>query len=222
MGSEMCIRDSFFCALPAVQAEEAASFADTLESELGRINEVLQQQTDPPHWMAIGAVTTETLVINASNGVTTSPSINRSRMADIDVRVGTNALDNTHKIRDAGWFDDDNKMAISLPLDAGHTDAIRQAIWRATDDAYRQARKRLLKVKNNLAVKVEAEDRSGDFSPRETAVYEGSRIPINVDATLWQDRLRSASTRFLSSAIIEDSNLSIQVSHSTLTIVTTE
>ena len=195
---------------------------DTLASELKRIDERLAQEPDPPHWMAIGAVTTESMLINASNGVTTQPQWHRKRLADIDVRVGTHQLDNTHKIRDAGWFDDDGRMAISLPLDDQNDAALRQAIWRATDDAYRAARKRLLKVKNNLAVKVESDDSSGDFSPSEPATFSGTTDRLVLDTGLWRERLRTASTRFLESNAIEDSNISLHAEQSVRTIVTTE
>lgn len=210
-------------AVASAHAQSAAPpFIDTLAAELDRIETALSTQPEPPHWMAIGAVTSRTLVLSASNGVATTPTWSHQRLADVDVRVGTPELDNTHKIRDAGWFDGDDREAISLPLDASQDDAIRRAIWRAADDAYRQARKRLLKVKNNLAVKVEAEDRSGDFSPSEPAQAAAESQPIELDATEWTAQLRDASLRFLGSSVVEDSNLSIHAVQSERTIVTTE
>ena len=113
------------------------------------MDNALAEQAEPAHWIGVGAVTTDSLSISAANGATTEPSWRKSRVADIDLRVGTPTLDSTHKIRDAGWFESDDKVAFNLPLDDRDELAIRRAVWRAADDAYRSARKRLLKVRNN-------------------------------------------------------------------------
>lgn len=186
------------------------------------MNAELAEQAEPPHWMAIGAVAVDELYLSAKNGVANQPVRNRFRMADVDVRVGSHELDNTHKIRDAGWFDDGNKAAVNLPLDDAEDGAIRKALWRATDSAYRQARKRLLKVKNNLAVKVETEDESGDFSDSPQSVHSGTSSALNIDVERWQGILRTASGRFLLSHSIEDNSVTLQAAQTTRTIVTTE
>ena len=210
-------------AFSPVNAQTAAPpLVDTVATELERIHSHLSTEDDPPHWMAVGVTTTESVSFSASNGVTTEPYRSRSRLADIDVRVGTPELDSTHKIRDAGWFDDDGREAISLPLNDADGDAIRKAIWRGADDAYRHARKRLLKVKNNLAVKVASEDRSGDFSPSEAVQFMASATAMGVDEDALRIQLRDASRRFLASEVIEDSNISINAVQSERIIVTTE
>jgi len=200
----------------------AAPLLETLASELARVEGALAEQTEPAHWIGIGAVTSESLSISAANGATTEPSWRTSRVADIDMRVGTPTLDSTHKIRDAGWFESDDKVAFNLPLDDGEELAIRRAVWRAADDSYRSARKRLFKVRNNLAVKVEAEDSSDDFSPAPVAIarFEAPEIGLNVDE--WRDRLRTASSVFTQFEGIEDSNISLWARRTTRTIVTTE
>ena len=200
----------------------AAPLLETLASELARVESALAEQDEPAHWIGIGAVTSESLNISAANGATTEPSWRTSRIADIDMRVGTPTLDSTHKIRDAGWFESDDKVAFNLPLDDGEELAIRRAVWRAADDSYRSARKRLFKVRNNLAVKVVAEDSSDDFSPAPVAVarLDVPEIGINVDE--WRNHLRTASAVFARFEGIEDSNVSLWALRTTRTIVTTE
>ena len=119
----------------------ASSFVDTVADELTRIDGALEKQTEQPHWIAVGVIDTERVFIEGSNGALAEPKRRRFRSADLDIRVGTPQLDNTHKIRDAGWFDTDDKSAFALPLD-NDEHAIRKALWRAADDAYRNARKR--------------------------------------------------------------------------------
>ena len=79
--------------------------------------------------------------------------------------MGTRQLDNTHKVRGgSGWFEFDFGSG-GRPLPVEDDDgALRVAIWKATDDAYREAAKAILKVKANVAVKAEEEDKAADFS----------------------------------------------------------
>ena len=157
----------------------------------------------------------------AANGVTTEPERSHTREADVDVRVGSPALDHTHKIRDAGWFEDDPKDTFFLPVD-GDERATRMAIWRATDDAYRQAQKRLLKVRANLAVKVESEDASPDFSSAPVTKEIRPPIAIELDIPAWRARLARVSEQALQYADVHESNISLDAVASTRIIVNSE
>ena len=110
-----------------------------LSEEVDRISAELAERPDPAYWLNVTAYDVRRLRLVAANGVTIAPERSHTREADVDVRVGSPALDHTHKIRDAGWFEDEPKDTIFLPVD-GDERATRLAVWRATDDAYRQAR----------------------------------------------------------------------------------
>ena len=200
---------------------DSASFIDILSSELQRIHASLATQAEPPHWIALGVVDSERWYIEGANGATTEPKYRRYRSADIDMRVGSPELDNTHKIRDAGWFDTDNKSAFSLPISNDET-AIQLAIWRAADDAYRAARKRLIRVRTNQAVKVQTEDDSADFSPAEATQSTVTAPPLALDSKVWQDIVRTASGRLANLEHVQDSHISLSAERQTKTIVTTE
>lgn len=200
----------------------AAPLLETLASELARVESALAEQDEKAHWIGIGAVTSESLSISAANGATTEPSWRTSRVADIDMRVGTPTLDSTHKIRDAGWFESNDKVSFNLPLDDGDELAIRRAVWRAADDSYRSARKRLFKIRNNLAVKVVSEDSSDDFSPATIAVARLDVPQMDLDVDEWRNHLRAASSVFTQFEGVEDSNVSLWAHRTTRTIVTTE
>jgi len=171
--------------------------------------------------MAINAVHKEEWSVEALDGVTTTPSHTVDCIADLDVRVGTPQLDQTHKIRDAGWFDDDPKETFDLPVD-GNDKAIRLAIWRAADSAYRQARKRLLKVKANLAVKVEASDTSADFSAADKQVSVLEPRAITVDIEQWRQTLKGISSRVNDHPEIEGNAFHFSAKSNTRFFVTTE
>ena len=100
---------------PAVAAPEAAQVAPALplrvaDDELRRIMSSLQGKPDAPYYASYGIVETSMVRIGASHGALTISSTGRAREVDVDVRVGTPELDNTHKIRDASWFESDRRV----------------------------------------------------------------------------------------------------------------
>lgn len=206
----------------AGSAAIAAPLSDTIADELSRIDTVLSEQDERPHWMAVGVVDNTQWYIEGSNGATTTPHRRHFRSADIDIRVGTPTLDNTHKIRDAGWFDVDEKFAFSLPLDDNDEAAIRLAVWRAADGAYRAARKRLIRVRTNQVVKVTREDESADFSSAPIAILQQEIPPLELDEDKWQSSIRRASARLATLRHVEDSHLAVSAERVVRTIITTE
>ena len=181
----------------------------------------LSQRPDPAYWLNVSAYDVQRLRLVAANGVTIEPERSHIREADVDVRVGSSALDHTHKIRDAGWFEDEPKDTVFLPID-GNEQATRLAVWRATDDAYRQARKRLLKVRANLAVKVESEDASPDFSSAPVTRETHPPIAITLDTEAWRTRLARVSEQALDYADVHASNMSLDAVSSTRVILNSE
>jgi predicted Zn-dependent protease len=195
---------------------------DIVAEELDRIDSVLQQQPVPPHWMAIEVVDIHRFSVEAANGATTKPHQGHERIADIDIRVGTPQLDNTHKIRDAGWFDSDDRVLLALPLTEDSEPAIKQAMWRAFDDGYRAAVKRLMKVQANQSVKVAQQDLSDDFSESPTSTAIENIPQFKIDAEQWRNQLRTSSARLAGIEHVEDSNIGIMATLRIRTIVTTE
>jgi predicted Zn-dependent protease len=146
-----------------------------------------------------------------------------TRLADIYLRVGTPELDNTHKIRDAGWFSEDPRPSLDIPIiDKDLEQATRSAIWRASDDAYRSAVRRLIKVRANEAVKVAREDQSADFSSVEPVVDIQPLLPTELDGDAWQETVRQVSEIFLQYPTIHDSNVSIRAQDDVHYVLTSE
>ena len=82
-----------------------------------------------------------------------------------------------------------------IPLE-DDPDALRVTLWRETERKYRGAVQRLQKVKANVQVKVEAEDRSGDFSREGPEVYSEPNAPFSFDTKLWEEKLRRLTAPF--------------------------
>ncbi len=203
------------CAARGVESEEATDPAaaqkifDSLEKELHRSFAALEhREADPLYFLAYRAVDTRSHAITASMGALVSSEPEKSRSLDVEARVGTPKLDSTHQIRGAFEFGAEPASG-SLPVETDE-DAIRAVAWRATDRAYKDAQERLLKVKTNESVKVEAEDLSDDFSVVPASQYSEPVVALKFDVKAWEDELRRLSAPFAKNPHILDSNLSLQ------------
>ena len=180
------------------------------EVELARLWSSLRALPEPPYFLGFGLLDRRQTEIAGTHGAATAVGRRHLRVGDVDLRVGSPALDNTHKLRDAGWGSDQQRFWVDLPVEADPL-VIRHALWRATDDTYRAAVRRLIKVRGNDLVKVAREDQSADFSEAPVEVELGLVEPLQFDADLWQERVRVASARFLAHPAVYDSNVTLSV-----------
>jgi len=201
---------------------ESDPLITVLTDELSRIQITLKDQPDPPYWMGIEVVDVEEVSVQAAHGGAGPILHTHSRQADVDIRVGDMALDNTHQIRDGGWFQSDNRRSVSLPTASGTEEISRRLLWTAIDDAYRGATKRLIKVRNNAVIKVEAKDNSPDFSAA-PVIQDIQPVPsMDLDAKSWQDQVRSISSLLLAHEGVHDSNVSFTASRVIRYLVSTD
>jgi len=194
---------------------------DALVSELARNKSGLKGEKDAPLYylsyrVADGESWAQSASFGALEGTKTTPGrlAGRSRVLDVSVRMGSRALDNTHKVRGGGgWFEFDfGGGGRPLPVD-DDGGALKVAIWKATDDAYRDAAKAILKVKANVAVKAEEEDKADDFSddkPHTRIEPKAVSLAQAMDQGKWPDVLRRLSAAFKSHPQILRSSVSLQ------------
>jgi predicted Zn-dependent protease len=170
-------------------------------------------------------VDTTQYAIRATLGALVANEVNRQRALDVDVRVGDYDLDNTHKLRGQDRFFDPSSLfdrggvAISIEDDA---DAIRQAVWLATDRSFKSSAKKFQRVQTNLKTKVEEEDKSHDFSREEPSVHVEPALPLTLDRDAWADRLRGVSKIALNDPLIYRSNVTLIASTESRYMVTSE
>ncbi len=208
-------------ALP--QAEPTGdALVDLLAGELARVWGELQDEAERPHWMALNVIDREGLTLQATHGAVSWTNITPARYGDLDLRVGTPQLDNTHKIRDAGWFSEEPRVELALPWEDASPLALRKAIWRSADDAYRAALRRLLRVRTNDDVKVAREDQSADWSAAPVERDLRETPALSLDAEAWKERLREASRVFLEYPDVYDSNLTLEVEREVERFVSSE
>jgi TldD protein len=202
-------------------AQAQDTLMEIAEEELDRVWTLLSDRPEPVYWIGMGVTDYSSIQILATNGSVEQPQHRRRRFADIDLRVGSYGLDNTHPLRDAGWYNEDTHFATYLPIE-NDAMAIRTALWRSFDDAYRAGVRRLIKVRSNNAVKVAMEDMSPDFSPAEpvTDIMDVSQLSLESDE--WALRLKDMSAVFLEYPAVMDSNVSLVAESELLYTLNTE
>jgi predicted Zn-dependent protease len=208
----------------AVWAEPPADGSDdgilqALVTEAGRTADALKGKGETPVYYVSYRVHDGTwLNLRSSFGAaesqedTDDPLSGRSRLLDISVRTGSPTLDNTHKIR-GGRFDFDfgdfGRSGTTLPVE-DDVGALRLAIWRATDQSWKRATKKLIQVRTNKAVKTKEEDESDDFSSAKPNVSIGARSSWTIDRAAWRERLRKLSALFKDHPNIIKSGVSLE------------
>lgn len=193
---------------------------DAMTRELGRCYGEFSKQPVPLYFLSYQITDIDSRWITASCGAINQNSSDHSRYLDVDARVGSPSLDNTHEIR--GGFEPYSPTSwIRISLE-DNQQAIRQRLWLETEKGFRSAVERYTKVLTDRAVKVEEEDRSDDFSREAPETYFGARAAVRFDTELWQDRLRRLSSNFIRYPEIFRSNVSLSLSSTNKYLVNSE
>jgi predicted Zn-dependent protease len=169
-----------------------------MEDELARSMEVLGKKgTPPPYYIGYRITDGCRVSITASYGSLKNSSENRSRLLDVDVRVGSHKLDNTHTIRGDrfGYISRYFSIPVKISVE-DDPDSIRSAIWMETDKKYKTAVERLVQVKANKKISVKEEDQSDDFSKEKVQEYVEEQAAVSPEIAAWEKKLKDYSAIF--------------------------
>ncbi|HSN91363.1 MAG TPA: metallopeptidase TldD-related protein [Anaeromyxobacteraceae bacterium] len=210
-------------ARPSAQADAADPVLATLGQELDRLAGAFGKTEVPAYFLSFQLTDNRALRVVASFGALTHSGEEEERVLDVDLRVGDHGLDNTHRVRGAMGFDDlgDHLAGRQIPLD-GDPAALRVALWRETERAYRKAVQRLAKVKANVRVKVEQEDRSGDFTREAAESWQEPLAPLAFDRAAWEARARRLTAPFAGHDEILEASVEVTAEVETRRYVNTE
>jgi predicted Zn-dependent protease len=193
------------------QRSTPSPVSQALEQEMKRAFDLLKQNGNPaPYFISYSVRENESVDIEASLGALTNSQKDRSRLLDVDVRVGNYDLDNTHEIR--GQRGSNTGPAFSypvlMPID-NDVDALRSVIWLETDRKYKAAVERFIQVRANRTIKVDEEDTSADMSrqPNEKAGLPFQTIDVNV--ANWEKKLKTFSALFNKTPEIYEGTVSL-------------
>ena len=163
----------------------------TMQSELARAKTELAKSDSAPYFLSYTVYDQNLLVLVGAYGSLLTDAVLQRRQADITMRVGSPALDNTHgQSRSAGM------SSGTLPI-GDDPDATARVLWELTDREYKRAVPAFLNVKTNTAVRAEEEDKSPDFSKEtpQTSLAE-PKAPPTFDRVAWQSEIRRLSAAF--------------------------
>lgn len=193
---------STFASTTQAQLVSEDKILGIMRQELTREMDALGKQPVPPYYISYNVGDEQTVTIVTSFGAVTSHDSSRRRMLLVDLRVGDYQLDNTRQIRGSrDFFSTGMAQGGSRAIAFENSElAMRQAMWRETDQSYKSAVERLQEVRTNQAVKVAAEDSSGDFSIADAShkYYEPS-VDIGgyfKNRKEWETRLKKYSGLF--------------------------
>jgi predicted Zn-dependent protease len=208
----VCISPALFSSSPRGDA-----LLEIMQRELQRATTSLAK-TDPAPYFTMYAVNDgDSLTIAAMNGSIMLSADSRRREADVMMRVGSAALDNTH-----GQSRPSGIASGVLPL-RDDRDATARVLWQLTNREYEQASAAYLRVKTNTAVRSQEEDQSPDFSQETPANELGATLaPFSLDQKAWEDRLRRISARLLKYPDVYSSLVLMQAGNSKSYLATSE
>jgi TldD protein len=206
-------------ALFASLASAQSPLTKILNGELLRNFTILKQKGDPPpYFMAYEVTDTQASTMVASEGSLDSDTHARLRVLDVTVRTGSPQFDNYRQVgSDLPSFTTGTPIALD-----DNPAAIRQTVWLATDQVYRGAAQRLIRIKTDARLRTAPEDGSGDFSSAPREVYYGTAPPLQFNAADWASRLRKLSAAFTRYPGALDSSVSVQAQRVFTTLVNTE
>jgi TldD protein len=196
---------------------------DTMETELHRAMSSLGNtatdatQQPKPYFLSYAVSDSDGVAMSAQFGAIVNSTESRRRVADVQVRLGTPAEDNTH-----GDHRNSALTTVPLPLtDDGA--ALSHSLWFATNRGYAKALDGYLKVKTEQQVRAKEEDSSADFSSEKAASDLLPPAPaLVVDRNAWENRIRELSGIFKQYPDVFFNNVELEASTETDYFVSSE
>jgi predicted Zn-dependent protease len=196
-----------------------------MKTELQSAMDALRGQgASAPYFLSYSVADERAVGIRASFGALFGSTDSRSRVLDIDLRVGSAKEDNTHHLRDHDRFSDAFDrfgQGFLVPIE-DEVGPLRARIWLRTDEQYRSALERLAKVRAAQKVKVAEEDTSDDFSIEPTTTHLEAPAKLDVDRAEWETRVREYSALFRGHPEVLESDVGLSVTATTRLFVSSE
>jgi predicted Zn-dependent protease len=196
-----------------------------MRDELARSMEELKAHGDPPPYFAEYEVVDRLSVSMAAEfGALLSSDDTHTRDLDVDIRVGDPKLDSSHVLRQRDAFASFSRRfgrSVHLPIE-DDAPALRAALWLATDDRYKDAVERLVKVHAERAIDAPSDDTSDDFSSDSPGTFVGSPASVDFDRAAWETRVKALSAVFRLRPEILEAKVELWVSAETRYVTTSE
>jgi TldD protein len=189
----------------------------TMKSELTRATAALAKSDPAPYYLSYTVYDQSLIILAGSYGSLLTDAAVHRREADVTMRIGSPALDNTH-----GQSRPSGMVSGSLPF-GDDTNAIARTLWELTDRAYKRSSPAFLNVKTNTAVRAEEEDKSPDFSKESPVSHTSEEIKLpDFDRPAWEAEIRRLSAVFRKYPDVYYANVVLQIQNAKEEKVTSE
>jgi len=183
-----------------------------LADELTRSMNLQMEDLEKPYFIQYTVDDSVIFRLAASYGSITSSDRRRSRDFRSRVRVGSYELDSTNFTGETGGFGmffggGAGGGRASLPLEDDYS-ALRQAMWWATDQDYKDAVETLTKKRAYMRDK-NLQDRPHDFSKTPVVETVEPTARMDFDQGAWEQNLRRVSTAFRNHPRIQESSVQL-------------
>jgi TldD protein len=181
----------------------ASPVLTAMQDELDRSMSTLSKADPSSYFLSYTVSDRQFAEVSGSNGALLSSTEDRARWLEVQSRVGTYQLDDTHKIgeRPPSWTSPGSTVALDDDIPV-----LRREIWRETDRQYRAATEALIKIQTSQQVQVQtAEGAAPDFSREDSHTSVGPRVEIHVDRKPWEQRVRNYTAEFSKSPAVLNS-----------------
>ena len=163
----------------------------TMQEELQRAQTNLGKLDPSPYFLSYSVYDQSMAVALGSEGSLISSTRARRRAADVTIRIGTPALDNSHQQNRSSA-----RTSGALPLEDDRN-AIARELWRLTYEEYRKASKAYASVKTNTQVQAKEEDTSPDFSAEKPPTHaDYTEVATTPDQKALEKFVRQYSAQF--------------------------
>ncbi len=143
-----------FATLAAAKPTQAPMPAvlTAMQDELDRSMAAMSKGDPAAYFISYTVADRQYSEVSGSNGALLSSSETRARWLEVQTRVGTYQLDDTHKLgdRQPSWTSPGTSVTVDDDIPV-----LRREIWRETDRQYRAAAQALIKVKTSQQVQVQ-------------------------------------------------------------------
>ena len=183
----------FLAAAGAAQAPTPAVLV-AMKDELDRSMAAMSKGDPSAYFISSTVADRQYSEVSGSNGALLTSTETRARWLEVQTRVGTYQLDDTHKLADRqpSWTSPGTSVVVddNIPV-------LRREIWLETNRQYRAATEALIKVRTSQQVQVQtAEGNAPDFSREKPHVSIGPRVEIKVDRKPWEEKVRAYTAAF--------------------------
>jgi predicted Zn-dependent protease len=207
-----------FVATPLVAQHHAAPVAkpdsdpmlNAMKEELTREQQLLVLPgMQRPYFMQYRLEDVQTYEAVANYGALTRESENHQRIVRVEVRVGDYTTDSSSSRGDG---------AVELAPTDNDPNALRFALWSATDEAYKNAL-RAYAAKQAALKQFQTPPTANDFSPAKPVTRIEPLVALDLDRTEWKRRIVEASGLFAVDPAVKSFAADVQISSANISAI---